>query len=121
LASPIASPRQPEAFAVIQAKPLSQWKGLASSQSTLGSMHTLFLARRGVEGPLRVIEGPLGVDNPLHMHVRIDWDTEGYEGVTESTIKKYNSMIHRSTRNPRSTAWSSLSRGTRSTPSGGLD
>jgi 2-methylcitrate dehydratase len=81
-------------FAVIGAKPLSQWKGLASSQSALGSMHTLFLARRGVEGPLRVIEGPLGVDNLLHMRVRIDWDKEGYEGIVESTIKKYNSMIH---------------------------
>jgi 2-methylcitrate dehydratase len=81
-------------FAVIRAKPLSQWKGLASSQSALGSMHTLFLARRGVEGPLRVIEGPLGLDNLLHMHVRIDWDKQGYEGVVESTIKKYNSMIH---------------------------
>ena len=44
-------------FAVIRAKPLSQWKGLASSQSALGSMNTLFLARRGVEGPLQVIEG----------------------------------------------------------------
>src|SRR6201988_4594121 len=80
-------------FAVIRAKPLSQWKGLASSQSALGSMHTLFLARRGVEGPLRVIEGPLGVDNLLHMRVRIDWDKEGYEGIVESTIKKSNSMI----------------------------
>jgi 2-methylcitrate dehydratase len=81
-------------FAVIRAKPLSQWKGLASSQSALGSMHTLFLARRGVEGPLRVVEGPLGVDNLLHMQVRIDWDKQGYEGVVKSTIKKYNSMIH---------------------------
>src|SRR6201984_1253600 len=68
-------------FAVIRAKPLSQWKGLASSQSALGSMNALFLARRGVEGPLRVIEGPLGVDNLLHMRVRIDWDKEGYEGM----------------------------------------
>src|SRR6202007_832338 len=81
-------------FAVIRAKPLSQWKGLASSQSALGSMHTLFLARRGVEGPLRVIEGPLGVDNLLHMRVRIDWDKEGHEGGGERTIKKNNSMIH---------------------------
>src|ERR1700760_2739626 len=81
-------------FAVVRAKPLSQWKGLASSQSALGSMHTLFLARRGVEGPLRVIEGPLGVDNLLHMRVDIDWDKQGYDGVTESTIKKNNSMIH---------------------------
>jgi 2-methylcitrate dehydratase len=81
-------------FAVIRAKPLSQWKGLASSQSALGSMHTLFLARRGVEGPLRVIEGPNGIDNLLHMRIRIDWDKQGYEGVVESTIKKYNAMIH---------------------------
>jgi hypothetical protein len=33
-------------FAVIRAEPLSQWKGLASAQSALGAMNTLFLARR---------------------------------------------------------------------------
>jgi 2-methylcitrate dehydratase len=81
-------------FAVIRAKPLSQWKGLASAQSALGAMNTLFLARRGVEGPLRVVEGPFGIDNLLHMQLRVDWDHEGYEGVTQSTIKKYNAMIH---------------------------
>jgi 2-methylcitrate dehydratase len=81
-------------FAVVRAKPLSQWKGLASAQSALGSMNTLFLARRGVEGPLQVMEGPNGIDNLLHMRVQIDWDKEGYEGVVESTIKKYNAMIH---------------------------
>src|ERR1700732_3215747 len=81
-------------FAVIRAKPLSQWKGLASAQSALGAMNALFLARRGVEGPLQVIEGANGIDNLLHMQIRIDWDKQGYEGVLESTIKKYNSMIH---------------------------
>jgi len=81
-------------FAVIRAKPLSQWKGLASAQSALGAMNTLFLARRGVEGPLRVVEGPLGIDHLLRMKINIDWDKQGYEGVAESTIKKYNSMIH---------------------------
>jgi hypothetical protein len=64
-------------FAVIRAKPLSQWKGLASAQSAFGSMNTLFLARRGVEGPLHVIEGPNGIDNLLHMRVRIDRDKQG--------------------------------------------
>jgi 2-methylcitrate dehydratase len=54
----------------------------------------LFLARRGVEGPLQVIEGPLGIDHLLGMKINIDWDKEGYEGVVGSTIKKYNSMIH---------------------------
>ena len=81
-------------FAVVRAKPLSQWKGLASAQSALGAMNTLFLARRGVEGPLQVIEGPLGIDHLLGMKIDIDWDKQGYEGVLESTIKKYNSMIH---------------------------
>ena len=81
-------------FAVVRAKPLSQWKGLASAQSALGAMNTLFLARRGVEGPLQVIEGPLGIDHLLGMKIDIDWDKQGYEGVMESTIKKYNSMIH---------------------------
>jgi 2-methylcitrate dehydratase len=81
-------------FAVVRAKPLSQWKGLASAQSALGAMNALFLARRGVEGPLRVVEGPLGIDHLLRMKINIDWDKQGYEGVVESTIKKYNSMIH---------------------------
>jgi 2-methylcitrate dehydratase len=81
-------------FAVVRAKPLSQWKGLASAQSALSAMNALFLARRGVEGPLQVLEGPNGIDNLLHMQVRIDWDKEGYEGIVESTIKKYNAMIH---------------------------
>src|SRR6202522_1197427 len=81
-------------FAVVRPKPLSQCKRLASAQSALGSMNALFLARRGVEGPLQVIEGPLGIDHLLRMKINIDWDKQGYEGVLESTIKKYNSMIH---------------------------
>jgi 2-methylcitrate dehydratase len=81
-------------FAVVRAKPLSQWKGLASAQSALGAMNALFLARRGVQGPLRVIEGSLGIDHLLGMKIDIDWEHQGYEGVLESTIKKYNAMIH---------------------------
>src|SRR5258708_31098379 len=52
-------------FAVIRAKPLSQWKGLASAQSALGALNTLFRARRAVQGPLQVIEGAGGIDNLL--------------------------------------------------------
>jgi 2-methylcitrate dehydratase len=81
-------------FAVVRAKPLSQWKGLASAQSALGAMNTLFLARRGVEGPLGVVEGPMGIDHLLGMQIDIDWGKQGYEGVLESTIKKYNAVIH---------------------------
>ena len=81
-------------FAVIRAKPLSQWKGIASAQSAIGAMNALFLARRGVEGPLRVVEGPLGIDHLLDRPLRVDWDAQDYEGVVSSTIKKYNAQIH---------------------------
>ena len=81
-------------FAVIRAKPLSQWKGIASAQSAIGAMNALFLARRGVEGPLRVVEGPLGIDHLLDRRLRVDWDAQDYEGVVSSTIKKYNAQIH---------------------------
>src|SRR5580658_3980499 len=81
-------------FAVIRAKPLSQWKGLASAQSALGAMNALYLARRGVEGPLQVVEGPLGIDHLLERRLSVDWDAEGYEGVVSSTIKKYNAQVH---------------------------
>ena len=36
----------------------------------------------------------MGIDHLLRMKINIDWNKEGYEGVVESTIKKYNSMIH---------------------------
>jgi 2-methylcitrate dehydratase len=71
-------------FAVLRAKPLSQWKGLASAQSALGAMNTLFLARRGVEGPVQVVEGPNGIDNLLDMKLRIDWDKHGRRRVEVS-------------------------------------
>lgn len=82
------------AFANVRAKPLSQWKGLASAQSTLAAMNAVFLARRGVQGPLAIIEGPNGIDHLLGIKIDIDWEHEGYEGVVTSSIKKYNSEIH---------------------------
>jgi len=81
-------------FANIRAKPLSQWKGLASAQSALGAFNALYLARRGVEGPLEVVEGPNGVDHLLQRPLTIDWAHANYEGVATATIKKFVAMIH---------------------------
>ena len=78
----------------IRAKPLSQWKGLASSQSAFGTINAMLLAGRGVTGPLQIIEGSGGVNALLGAKIAIDWAKEGYEGITTSTIKKYNSEIH---------------------------
>lgn len=81
-------------FAAIRSKPLSQWKGLASAQSTLSAYNCIYLARRGVQGPVDIVEMPNGIDHALGMHIDIDWDSEGYEGVATSTIKRYVAEIH---------------------------
>src|ERR1700678_469896 len=81
-------------FAVVRAKPLSQWKGLASAQSALGAMNALFLARRGVAGPLQDVEGPLGINPLLGMKINSDWEKEVGEGVVALFIKKYGREIH---------------------------
>src|ERR1700759_50641 len=52
-------------FAVVRAKPLSPGKGLASSQVPLGPMYALFMARRGVQGPLKVMEANRVIDHLL--------------------------------------------------------
>ena len=82
------------AYDVIRSKPLSEWKGLASSQTALGTVNALLLAKAGVKGPLKVIEGRGGIDKLLGTPIEIDWSKQPYEGVTTSTIKKYNAMIH---------------------------
>lgn len=81
-------------FAGIRAKPLSQWKGLASAQSTLGAFNTLYLAKEGVEGPLAIVEGPNGIENLLGKTLDIDWVNAKYDGIATATIKKYVAMIH---------------------------
>src|SRR5579871_4842578 len=50
---------------VVRTTPISQWKGLNSSQAALASMHGVFLASRGVTGPKYVIEGPNGLAQAL--------------------------------------------------------
>lgn len=82
------------AYDNIRSKPLSQWKGFASSQSALGAINAILLARGGVQGPLAIVEGRGGIDQLLGAKIEIDWAQEGYEGIATSAIKKYNSEIH---------------------------
>ncbi|MDM8214026.1 MmgE/PrpD family protein [Enterococcus hirae] len=81
-------------FAGIRSKPLSMWKGLASGQSTFSAFNALYLAKRGIKGPLAIIEGPQGVENLLGRPIDIDWSKENYDWVPQSTIKKFVAMIH---------------------------
>ena len=76
---------------VLRTSPISQWKGLASSQVALGCVHGVFLASRGVTGPKYVVEGPNGLAQALGQAIHVDWDREKLDIFDRLTLKSYNS------------------------------
>jgi len=78
---------------VLRTTPISQWKGLNSSQVALGCVNGVFLASRGVTGPKYVIEGPNGLAQALGKPIRIDWDREKLDMFDRLVLKSYNSAV----------------------------
>ena len=78
---------------VVRTTPISQWKGLNSSQAALSSMNGVFLASRGVTGPRYVIEGPNGLAHALGKSIQIDWDNVKLDCFDRLALKTYNTAI----------------------------
>src|SRR6202035_4178033 len=78
---------------VVRTTPISQWKGLNSSEVALGCVHGVFLASRGVTGPKYVIEGPNGLAQLLGQPIRVDWDHEQLDCFDRLALKSYNSAV----------------------------
>jgi 2-methylcitrate dehydratase len=78
---------------VLRTSPISQWKGLNSSQVALGCVHGVFLASRGVTGPKYVVEGPNGLAQALGRSIRVDWDRESMDCFDRLALKSYNSAV----------------------------
>jgi 2-methylcitrate dehydratase len=78
---------------VVRTTPISQWKGLNSSQVALASMHGVFLASRGVTGPKYVIEGPNGLAQALGKSIQVDWDNVKLDCFDRLVLKTYNTAI----------------------------
>ncbi len=78
---------------VVRTTPISQWKGLNSSQAALASMHGVFLASRGVTGPKYVIEGPNGLAQALDKSIQVDWDNMKLDCFDRLVLKTYNTAI----------------------------
>jgi 2-methylcitrate dehydratase len=78
---------------VVRTTPISQWKGLNSSQVALGCVHGVFLASRGVSGPKYVIEGSNGLAQLLGQPIRVDWDHEQLDCFDRLALKSYNSAV----------------------------
>lgn len=73
---------------------LSHWKGLAYPNTAFGATHAVFLAMRGITGPLEVFEGNKGFMDAIAGQFRIDWNQEDLEAVRRTILKKYNAEIH---------------------------
>jgi 2-methylcitrate dehydratase len=78
---------------VLRSTPISQWKGLNSSQVALGCVNGVFLASRGVTGPKYVIEGPNGLAQALGQPIRVAWDREKLDCFDRLALKSYNSAV----------------------------
>ena len=76
--------------AVIQAEPVSNWKGLASGESASRALHNTYLAQTGITGTPGVFEGPHGLFQIVRGHLETDWTTEWFAYAERSSIKKYN-------------------------------
>jgi 2-methylcitrate dehydratase len=78
---------------VVRTTPISQWKGLNSSQTALWSINGVFLASRGVTGPKYVIEGPNGLAQALGKSIQVDWDHMKLDCFDRLSLKSYNSAV----------------------------
>ena len=78
---------------VARTTPISQWKGLSSSQVALGCVHGVFLASRGVTGPRYVIEGSDGLAQAVGQPIHIDWANEKLDCFDRLALKSYNTAV----------------------------
>ncbi len=82
------------ALRVTRTGALSHWKGLAYPNTAFGCTHAVFLAMRGITGPLEVFEGNKGFMEAISGRFELDWSLENLERVTRTIIKKFNAEIH---------------------------
>src|SRR3954453_3885153 len=73
---------------------LTNWKGLASAVEALGVINTTFLAKRGVTGPLQVLDGKNGLMESLAGKQEIEWTKGDLDLVTRTSVKRYNAEVH---------------------------
>ena len=73
--------------AVIQAEPMSKWKGLSSGEAASRALHNTYLAREGVTGDLGVFDGPFGLFQLVDAALDHDWRREPLDVALKTSIK----------------------------------
>jgi 2-methylcitrate dehydratase len=82
------------ALRVARTGALSHWKGLAYPNMAFGCTHGVFMAMRGITGPLEVFEGNKGFMDTIAGPFEINWSREDLERVTQTVLKRHNAEIH---------------------------
>ena len=82
------------ALRVTRTGALSHWKGIAYPNTAFCCMNAVFLAMRGITGPLQVFEGNKGFMDSISGRFEIDWSKEDLGKVIDTAIKKYNAEVY---------------------------
>ncbi|WP_246792256.1 MmgE/PrpD family protein [Burkholderia perseverans] len=81
-------------LACVHAEPVSQWKGFSPGITGMRAIYVASLAKRGFTGPLRLFEGPNGLERMFAQPVEVDWADPRLDVVHQTVMKKYCSLIH---------------------------
>jgi 2-methylcitrate dehydratase len=81
-------------LACVHSEPVSQWKGFSPGMTGMRSIYAVSLAKRGFTGPLRLFEGPNGLERLFDQAIAVDWENPSLEVVEQTVLKKYCSLIH---------------------------
>ena len=85
------------ALRVTRTGTLSNWKGLASAFTASAAMQAALLAQRGITGPAELIEGNQGFQQSISGAFSIDWESERFDRIDRTIIKRYNAEVHAQT------------------------
>jgi len=78
----------------VHSEPVSQWKGFSPGITGMRAVYSASLAKRGFTGPLRLFEGPNGLERMFDQSLEVNWEDPSLEVVHQTVMKKYCSLIH---------------------------
>ncbi|RFU48840.1 MmgE/PrpD family protein [Paraburkholderia sp. DHOC27] len=78
----------------VHSEPVSQWKGFSPGITGMRAIYSASLAKRGFTGPLRLFEGPNGLERMFDQPLEVNWDDPQLEVIHQTVMKKYCSLIH---------------------------
>ncbi len=85
------------ALRVTRTDRLSNWESCAFGNVSAGCMNLVFLAMRGITGPLSVLEGEKGFMDAIAGAFDIDWSREDLERVKRTAVKAYDANVQSQT------------------------